>query len=192
MFFLTSSFYNLDAPGLSNTIRLCCILCLRNVCVAAEDAQRKHVYALLDWVYLRLKLWVRNYPTGFFLGFRPDRHTKRLHDAASFARKHHFKNHSRTLVSRGMPLNKQTHQPSFAINMSHVDKTPVGTEMPRICFPNGTRWGTMGLDVHCCVAGSIPRLSFTAGSLITFSGWRRLEMLHSDPVKKNTWPGFAC
>lgn len=191
MFFLTSSFYNLDAPGLSNTIRLCCILYLRNICVAAEDAQRKHVYALLDWVYLRLKLWIRNYPTGFFLGFRPDRHAKQLHDAASFARKAPLrKSLQDTRVQRN--AFKQTHQPSFAINMSHVDKTPVGTEMPRICFPNGTQWGTMGLDVHCCVAGSIPRLSFTAGSLIAFSGWRRLEMPHSDPVKKNTWPGFAC
>lgn len=95
-------------PSLSNTIRLWGFLRWRNVHVAAEDAQRKCAQLAL----IESKLLPQSWPWISWLVFTAapsgsDRIiTKQAAHTASFSPDADFKKHDRTLVSRGMPLNK--------------------------------------------------------------------------------------
>lgn len=106
MFFLLLLFFNLDAPGLSNTIRLRGLLHLRNVHVAVEEAQRKHVH-FLDWIYLWPQVWQWIIWLNSSVAYQVlTGSSESRHASGFFLSKRHFKKHYRTLVSRGMPLNK--------------------------------------------------------------------------------------
>ena len=94
------------------------------------------------------------------------------------------------LLFRGMLLNKHVNR-AEQLPCRAWTKHQSGWKCQEFVAWMEPRRGTTGVDVHRRVTGTIPGLSFTAGSLIAFSGWRRLEMLRLDPVRKDTWPGFG-
>lgn len=163
----------------------------RNVHVAAEDAHRKP--APLFWLSLSpTTSLIINYPTKFFCTLSAL--SQIVIQVASFSPS----TASKSIVWRaGVQRNalKQTYQLRDAIDMSHIDKHPPGQKCQEFCWLNGTRWWTTRVDVHYNSTGSIPRLSFTTGSVIAFSGWCQLETPFGKWApfrsRKKPWPEFA-
>lgn len=109
----------------------------------------------------------------------------------SFSPDANFKKHYRTLVSRGMPLNKHINREKQSTCHTLTNTRRDRNAKNLLIEKNPAGENTTGVDVQCNITGSIPRLSFYNWFSDCFQwlmsirdAFRAKNRLHSDPVKK--------
>lgn len=147
----------MDAPGLSNTIRLW------GEMLSCWGRSNKACMLCLGLNLLPAMSMTMNYLAGFFCSLSGSYQIilNQTCKAASFFPKNHFKKHYRTLVSRGMPLNK------------HIKWKK---QSPCHMLTN-TRWDRNAKNLLIGIEPSreqrmvdVARFSFTTGWPIAFNG----------------------